>query len=56
MTQLLDLCLTLTKPPDDAPENVIAMIEARFDPLGLQSMTTQLLRDPFSPKERIELE
>ncbi len=56
MTQLLDLCLTLTPPPADAPEGTIANVEVRCDALGLQPLTVQTLRDPFTPEERSELE
>jgi tetratricopeptide (TPR) repeat protein len=56
MTQLYDLCLTLTPPPADAPEGTIANVEVRCDALGLQPMTAQPLRDPFTPEERRELE
>jgi len=56
MTQLYDLCLTLTPPPADAPEETIANVEVRCDALGLQPLTAQPLRDPFTPEERRELE
>ena len=56
MNTLLDLCLTLSPPSSNAPEGVIADIEIRCDALGLQPMTVQPLRDPFTPTERRELE
>ena len=56
MSTLLDLCLTLSPPSSNAPEGVIADIEIRCDALGLQPMTVQPLRDPFTPTERRELE
>ena len=56
MSQLLDLCLKLTPPNTDAPEGTIANVEVRCDALGLQPLTVQPLRDPFTPKERRELE
>jgi len=56
MNQLLDLCLTLTPPDADAPEGTIVNVEVRCDALGLRPVAVRPLRDPFTPKERKELE
>jgi tetratricopeptide (TPR) repeat protein len=51
---LLDLCITLTEPPDSAPPETIAGFELRCDAFGLLS-PNHLLTDPLSPQEREEL-
>jgi hypothetical protein len=56
MTQLYDLCLTLTPPPADALAGVIANVELRCDALGFhQPIALPPLADPFTPAERDEL-
>src|SRR5205085_711748 len=56
MSQLLDLCLTLTPPPPDAAPETLALAALRCDALGLaQPVNLQPLHDPFTPDERAEL-
>jgi hypothetical protein len=55
MSQLLDLCLMLTPPPEDAPAGAIASVELQCAALGLQPLAGQLLTDPLTPAERKEL-
>ena len=51
MEQSLDLCITLTPPPPDAPPETIAGIELRCDQLGLR-YAGDLLADPFTAREK----
>jgi len=54
MEQSLDLCITLTSPPPDAPLETIAKIELCCDQLGLQYAGDQLA-DPFTAREKENL-
>lgn len=54
MNQLLDLSITLTKPPPGSPLNVIATIILRCDALGLFHTGDQL-HDPLEKQERDDL-
>ncbi len=51
---LLDLSITLTNPPQDAPTEAIASITLRSDPQGLTHIG-DLLTDPLTQQERNEL-
>jgi len=54
MSQLLDLSITLTAPPDGAPPEAIASIALRSDPQGL-THSGDLLTNPFTKQERNDL-
>ena len=54
MSQPLDLCVTLTSPPRDAPSDVIARIALHCETLDL-SHTGNLLTDPLTQRERSDL-
>ena len=51
---LLDLSITLSSPPQEAPSEAIASISLRCDVLGLLH-EGDLLTDPLTPQERKEL-
>ena len=55
MNAPLDLCVTLTEPPDEGPSGAIASIALRCEELGL-SHTGGLLTDPLTPRERRDLQ
>ena len=55
MSQPLDLCVTLTSPPQDAPSDIIASIALDCEMLGL-SYTGDLLTDPLTQRERHDLQ
>src|SRR6266571_1752900 len=52
---LLDLSITLTKAPQEAPAEAIARISLRCDTLGLTPYEEDLLTDPLTEQERKEL-
>src|SRR5437016_3172648 len=54
MSRPLDLCVTLTSPPRDAPSHVIACIALHCEALNL-SHTVSLLTDPLTQRERDDL-
>src|SRR5689334_12989491 len=53
-SDLLDLSITLTPPPQGSPPDILAAITLRCDPLG-GFHTGDLLKDPLSPEEREDL-
>jgi hypothetical protein len=53
-SDLLDLSITLTRPPTGSPPEILATITLRCDKLGL-SHTGDLLKDPLSSQERKDL-
>ncbi len=52
---LLDLSISLTPPPKDAPEETLASIMVRCDALGLHQEEAGQLTDPLTQQERQEL-
>src|SRR5437588_7193262 len=54
MSQLLDLCITLTPPPAGSPPEIMASIALRCDPQGL-TYAGDLLTDPLTQPERENL-
>jgi hypothetical protein len=57
MSRLLDLCLTLTPPPAESQEGIIALVELTCDELGFRKpIELPPLVDRFLADDRRELE